>query len=793
MRPQQKLRFLVATSAVLGLVAGCGGDDGDAAAPAPVVTPTTTSVTTTVADGAIGGATVCLDKNANGVCDTDETKGTTDAIGKVTLAVPNADVGKYPLLAVIGTTAVDAVNGPVTTAYTLLAPADQTAVVTPLTTLVQQTVAMTGASTADAARTIQSSTGITGSLFQDLSQSATAPTDGSVDPVAVARLVVLATQQQAAAIATTLGTPAADSTTITQADLDKATRNKVLELLPSLVAALADPSVAAATTAAAKEAALSAAATSVVSTAGLTAAAVPTVVAINTQTSSTAPAPTRVASAFVTLDGLSYSSAGNYYTRVLTGTLAQDTPDASGTVRYTDRRTQATGGTVARWSSGGNPARNADLSWNGSAWVGCPINAESTNTVRDAAGNSTYVYCSRETGSSNRATFDIAGKTMASVYAQIIAAGYTNLSIADAANVLGGSVFPTDAKLFYQTNTPKTEAVSYYPAGANLPAGVSNVVAQYSAAVSAGGDASTQAAGTACNSSETFGNGTSVATLEDLIASRTGTPCVFAAGSLTYNNTSYPSGDRNEWWGNSTASLGTLGTVSTTPGSTSTGYYTGNTLLRVAFKGTGTNPVTYYACQQRFVNGSTRNCTPIGTGSYTITTLGDARALSFSNLPPATVGLGYDRVFVERGGYVYFGYQNKPTVSNRARFNTAAAAALMTALGIPTEDPDTPLALTAASYQGTWEIHGSTVAAASNVGTVLFVNGNGTSSCQDRSDSTFYSCTLTITDPMTGAFSYSDATGSAQGTFDFAAGTTSGTYHDTTSTPADGSFVGGRR
>lgn len=265
-------RLLAVTLASLGLFASCGGgSDGDATPAAPTVVPTTTDVSTTVADGAIKGATVCLDKNGNGNCDANETKSTTDGNGKATLAVPNADVGKYPILAIIGTDAVDAVNGAVTTAYTMTAPADQVAVVTPLTTLVQQTVATTGASTADAVKSVQSSTGITASLFLDLSKASTAPTDGSVDPVAVARLVVVTTQKQTAAVAAALGTMAADNTAITQSDLDKAVQKKLLELLPALVAALSDPSVASATTPAAKEAALLSAANTLVSTSGLTA------------------------------------------------------------------------------------------------------------------------------------------------------------------------------------------------------------------------------------------------------------------------------------------------------------------------------------------------------------------------------------------------------------------------------------------------------------------------------------------------------------------------------------------
>jgi hypothetical protein len=101
------------------------------------------------------------------------------------------------------------VNGPVTTAYAMSAPADQTALVSPLTTLVQQTVATTGATTAEAAQSVQAATGITVSLFQDYTAVA-APTDGSIDPGTVARMVVVTTQQQATVVAAALGTSAID-------------------------------------------------------------------------------------------------------------------------------------------------------------------------------------------------------------------------------------------------------------------------------------------------------------------------------------------------------------------------------------------------------------------------------------------------------------------------------------------------------------------------------------------------------------------------------------------------------
>ena len=785
----EQVRPMCCSVALLLTIAGCGGGGGNGGASSTPVA-TTTDVSTTVVDGAIRNAVVCLDKNANGKCDSDEVQGKTDAAGKVTLAVPNADLGKYPIIAAVGTDAVDADNGPVTVAYTLSAPADQTGVVSPLTTLVQQTVASTGASTADAAKAVQDATGLTVSLFQDFTK-ATPPADGSPSAATVARMLVVTTQQQAVAISSVVGTTALDGSVITQADIDKAVQKKLLELLPVLVTALSDPSVLAATTPAAREAALLAAATTLVNGSGLTPAALPTVVAINNQTTSSTQVTAATPAPSLTLQSLGFTNATNYAFRVFTGSTAQNTPDANNNVKYVERRERSSGGVLAKWGAGSEPMRGADLHWNGSAWVNCPINFENTSSVRDAQGNSVYNYCDNaETGRSARASFDVSGKTMSEVYAQARTAGYTNLSIADP-TVLGSATFPTGSTLFYQASTALTAAISYYPAGSASPAGTSNVVSQFSPAVSAGGDATQQAAGVGCNSTE-YNNtsGTTSTSLEGMISAMTGTPCVYAQGSFVYNGVTYTSDVPNESWGNSTVSIGTIGTALTGSGP-APGYYTTNTRLRAAFKGTGANAVTYYACRERFVGPSTRNCTVIGTGSYTITTLGDARAMTLNNLPVQTAALNYNRVFVERGGRVYFGFQSKPAVYNTARLNVIGANALLTQLGMATEDPSVPLALTAASYQGSWDLLPTNSVDATRT---VFIGSTGVTSCQNRTTLAFYACTLTVTDPATGAFTFSDSTGStASGFASFINGTATGTYHDPAATPTDSTFTAYRR
>ena len=164
-RPQTR-HSVRALSALIGslfgsaaLLSACGGS-ADSPVDAVPLPPTTVSQAVMVVDGPIKGALVCLDKNDNGVCESDETQGITTDDGSVTLQVPSADAGKYPVLALVGTDAVDKINGPVTTAFALKSPADQPAVVSPLTTLVVAQLGAAGGSSADAERALQDRTSV---------------------------------------------------------------------------------------------------------------------------------------------------------------------------------------------------------------------------------------------------------------------------------------------------------------------------------------------------------------------------------------------------------------------------------------------------------------------------------------------------------------------------------------------------------------------------------------------------------------------------------------------------------
>jgi trimeric autotransporter adhesin len=767
---------------ILG-AAGCGGGGGGGAVAPGAPASTTTNVSTTVIDGALKNAVVCMDVNLNGLCDAGEVQGRTDAAGNVTLAIPNDDVGKYPLVAMVGTDAVDADNGPVTVPYSMTAPASRPSVVSPLTTLVQQTVVANGVSIADAEKQLQSTTGINVSLFQDFTK-VPAPKDGSTSAGAVARMVVVTTQSQLTSLASTVGTTAIDGTTISQTALNQVIEQRVLQVLPALVSVVNNPATAALPQAAQETAVVSALSSSL-----LTTASVATVVAINNQTSASAAATTTTVAtatptAALSLANLNFTDAGNWFVRTFNASLVQNTPDANNKLLFVDRRSRSSGGAIANWNFGSNPAGQSNLHWNGTAWAACALNQEHVSTTRDAAGNGSYNYCDNyETGVSNRATFDVSGSSLSQVYDQIRAAGYTNLTIANTA-ALGVATFPPGSKLYYHANTPLTKAFAY-------EVGSGALVKQYSAAVSAGGGV-LGAPTTGCVSAEfSVGPAIQATTLESLLAANTGTPCIFSPGSLTVGTTVYQSGETiGESWSNSTLAIGTLGSVNF--GGPATAYYTGNTNIRLSFAGSGTNPVTYYACKQRFVSGGSRNCTRIGSGSYTITTLGDARVMTLSNPPAQAAALTYNRLFVERGGKVYFGYQDKLVASNVARMNITAAGALFTQLGLPAVDPEVPMVLTAASYQGVWDFRD---AVASGGGVAVNLQANGGIQCTDNVSGLASACSITSLNPATGAISLNNAGTAIVGTLGFMTGAGTGTYTPNPPDPLNppGNFVATRR
>lgn len=630
---------LAATALAVGaLLAGCGSADETPPEPA------TQEIRTSVIDGAIQNATVCMDRNNNDACDADEASARTAADGSATLQVPSADVGKFSLLALVGSDAIDAVSGPVPTAYVLRTPADRPALISPLTTLVKTHMDLTGGSSAAADQALQDAAGLSASLFSDFAAS---PDTAAL--AAMARLVVAAKQQAGTALA---------GAKVTAAEMDRAINQRLLDLLPSLVAAAYRDDVAK-TTGSAQQAAVRGAAQDLVSQElGLTADLLPTVVGAGRSPEAVSSTPT----AGATLAWFTFTDGANWFLRYFDASVAQNTPDANGQLRYVDHRKRAVNGAVQVWGTA--PAFTRSDAWfNGTAWAVCPTDFENFTTPRDAQGRNESLYCGTHRSTGVRTVRDIAGLRMADLVAEIRAYPMTSTQGAypqwgPRPELLGTASFPAGSKLYYQVSTSLAS-----PDGYNTLA--SNVVRAFTAEIAAGGTATP-----AC-SSVTAANAASlqseVATLEQLVAGFPGQACVYTPNATT--------GPRSEWWGNGSLSIGTV------PGTAPvTAYYRSDRGIRLAFA--GGNQVTYLNCALRATDASPRNCDVAGTGSYSIETVGDARVLRLARVPADATRLTYSRLFVERGGKVYYGYRDKLRTDHALRLNGEAMDALLAQLGL---------------------------------------------------------------------------------------------------------------
>ncbi len=677
-----RLGALFASAAALTLaLPGCGGGGGgDAPANPPVAaTPTpprSVSIDGVVADGPLQGAIACYDLNDNGACEAAEpTSSATDVNGSYSVSVLATDAGLHAVVVNVPATAIDQTTGAaIGVALTLSAPATntpggQSIFVSPLTTLVVSHMQATGASAAVAAAAIQAQAGLTLSPLFDFSGPGAAAQQSAL----LARLVVQTHKALATAMAPRLGQPDVSGATVTQADIDKAVANALRASLPALAATVADPAVSGATDV---QAALVAAATELVATQpALNAAeALTAVSAAKLADFQAAAAPTATAA----LRTFTYTDANNWAYRSMAADTADNTPDAAGLVHFYDIHKRATAGVVSTWGFGTLEARKGDRHWNGSGWVECALGRRSSQSPRDAQGRSVYDYCDGyERGVSLRTGIDIAGQTMASVIADKIRShpgadsgtayadwGPTNLA------PLGGTTFPAGSQLYYQTTTPTETAFGYDVTGA---------VGTWGTSVAAGGDArnnNTLPCYAAYIDSLDI-DAVGVGTLEQLVTVNRGTPCTVDPQNTSTGSSLNP----NIWWGGTSLSLGNVVDGTTRPAGTGN-YFTTTANLRVAFTGAG-NAATFYRCHVRASTGGTRNCVAIGTGTYSVQTLGDARVMTFNNLPTLAQRLSVNRVFVERGGQVYSGYRN-PTHITRStiRLNLPAANALFGTLGI---------------------------------------------------------------------------------------------------------------
>ncbi|MDT7520606.1 hypothetical protein RAE19_18225 [Rhodoferax sp. TBRC 17660] len=145
-----KLQTFALTSIAVALLTACGGGGGGGGSSASSV------LSGMVIDGYIEGAKVCLDVNSNGVCDAGEPTATTDSAGKYQLSPGSIDTTGLNVIAEISDSAKDSDDGGLTllaagkSAYTMASPASESAVVTPITTLIVGKVKTDNLSTATA-------------------------------------------------------------------------------------------------------------------------------------------------------------------------------------------------------------------------------------------------------------------------------------------------------------------------------------------------------------------------------------------------------------------------------------------------------------------------------------------------------------------------------------------------------------------------------------------------------------------------------------------------------------------
>ena len=676
--PHRHLRHLSALMAGVGLLAsGCGGGGGgaaDATPPPPPPAATTVAISGVVSDGPLQGATACYDLNDNGACDAGEpTSAATDVNGSYVVNVPIASAGQHAVLVTVPAGAIDQTTGaPIGLALTFKAPASgssgaQTVFVSPLTTMVVAHMAATGANAVAAAAYVQAQAGISQSPLVDFGGVSTAARQASM----LARLVVQTQKALATALAANLGQPDVSGAAITQADIDRAVAEAVRGALPALSSVVADPAVSGASD---LQAALVAAAQDLVATQPALGAAEALALIGAAKLPQAVPSGTPVATA--ALRQFTYTDANNWAYRVMQSSVADNTPDSDGKLRFFDEHKQASAGVVSTWGFGTSLSRAGDLHWNGSAWIGCATGARSSQTARDARGRSTYDYCDKhEEGVSTRTALDIAGQTLVSVVSNKIrvfpgddgGVPYASWGPANL-NLLGNATFPAGSVLFYQATQPLNNALSY---------DVTSIVSTWDSSVALGGDARNNGP-LACRQA-LLGSPLQrqPATLEQLVASSPGTPCIVDPGTDASGSSLNP----NVWWAGTSVSMGSATDALALPAGTGN-YFTTTANLRVAFGASG-NGVTYYRCYVRSNGGSSRNCTSVGSGTYQIETLGDARVMTFQNLPTIAQRLNFTRVFVERGGNVYFGYRSVSGITrNTLRLNLPAANALFGQLGI---------------------------------------------------------------------------------------------------------------
>lgn len=768
-------RKILAITVMSTFLTACGGGGGNTTSQSgiPAANPnlpaanggavnnsvsTKTTIVSQVIDGAIEGAIVCLDKNQNNQCDTDEPQGKTDKDGKASFDIEKADAGKYPLVAFVGADANDADHGRVGIPFVMTTIASETSMITPFTTMVHQTTE-NGATKEEAIKSVEDLTGIKGGLFKDPTKDPSSK--------ALARLIVLINQQVTDVMSSAIGAEGLDKKKITQSDIIKMSKSKGMELLPSIVANLgADGGNLTAD-------ALKQSAASIVSSANLTKEnakdiAVLARAAQNAPTSGVKIVPGPY------LRNLEYTDPLNYYARYSNSVSSE--PDSDNKIWSTDRRYRSQDGKIAKWAWPGSSNPSViNTHFNGKIWRQCEPNNLSPSTILSATLNSrstSYDYCDGyEKGVSTSKFVDISNQSMLGVYNLMRNSGLISMSVQNPEVAFGGAAFPAGSYLLVLSGTSTSSALTYK----NLPFRSWNVMSG-----PVGDDV--------CSG----GSFSKIKTLESFVSQFNAKECDVSGRDPFFAGTEFVQGrgfvpitavnEAATRWTNLFELASLPGPAVSMP---SPSYFNGKALIAAGFPDPQGKRVNYYKCSQRSSDGSLRACVKIQEGTYSFELRDDARVLSLNNLPVVINPAGWYRVPVERKGYVYAGTQSILLSYTHGRFNVVGSKAFAERLGIIFEaDYNVPLKLTAGSYAGSYDLYEKADLTGNRL--VVKLNIDGTASCQNAPNENTWplasstSCTMTINDPefdsstkgkFTLVHTASGKTVTMIGTIDYMAGT----------------------
>ena len=597
----------------VALLAACGSGSDE---------PAMATISGVVADGALQGATVCYDLNDNGACDAaDPVSAATDADGKYTLSVAQAESGRHALIANVPASAIDKDTGAaIGAALTLKSPATgiagtQDVFVSALTTAVVDIAQDSGKSVADAVAQVKASLNLASSPLADFT-AANGHADAALAARALTAVVIEATKLAAAG-----GLSGAQT-----AALLKTTRTTQLDLLAETLASSTG------TDAAAK------AAEAVAALHGALNLSAATVVAVAEQLSK--PAGTAdAAGPFVSLRRFAYTDANNYSYTVFTGDSSQ--PDASGEYVANELRiTQAAGADV--------PFNRNQMYWTGSEWQTCALQWQVVSRIKPgtAATPQTSHYCAASRAESKVVWDDVSGKMLREVVAQFRA-------------------YPLADGVGAHTDAVSGLPVKWGPAPDLLPA---------DAVFPAGSKASSRSTRSDIGGVDRIEltNKSSVRWPDGLYRQAT---TLAQYGGMPGNllDAAVLPGNIN------TVFVADL-TLANQPDATLEGF----ARYRAGFD-IAAMKVRFYRCDLRKADQAAINCATASDGTVAISSQGGLRLLRVASGYPAelTARLHQQRFWAEAGGTVFRGLRDLERTRYDQRLNGVAWAALRSALAIP--------------------------------------------------------------------------------------------------------------